>query len=127
GLATPEALVVTLYVPDVLLAVNADAGALPLALVFAVVGFVDVFANVPDAPELGAVNVTVALGTGFAYSSMMFTWNAVAKAELSAATWLLPPTMLIVSLDVLALTATERPVPLLMDPSLTTTLAVSAL
>ena len=65
GVATPLVVAVTVYEPDVALAVNAGAVATPLALVITV----GPEANVPEAPEPGAANVTVTPGTGLENAS----------------------------------------------------------
>jgi hypothetical protein len=64
GLPTPLAEVVTLKLPVTVLAVKVDAEAFPLLSELAVVVAV-ALANVPDAPEPGAVKVTSTPGTGF--------------------------------------------------------------
>src|SRR5258706_194849 len=65
GVATPLVDAVTVYEPDVVLAVNAGAVATPLALVITV----GLAVNVPEAPEPGATNVTLAPGTGLENAS----------------------------------------------------------
>ena len=71
----------TVYGPPIVaLAVNVDAVAIPEALVAAVVVAVP-FANVPDAPEAGAVNVTVWLGTTLPNWSVTSASSALANAR----------------------------------------------
>jgi hypothetical protein len=79
GVATPLAVAVTVYEPDVALAVNAGAVATPLALVVTV----GLPANVPDAPEPGAANVTLTPGTGLASASRTVALSTVANAVLT--------------------------------------------
>ena len=62
------------------MAVKAGAVAMPLALVVAVA--VAEAPNVPLAPELGAVNVTVAFGTGLPLPSLTMADSAVAKRSV---------------------------------------------
>src|SRR5258708_39891811 len=57
--ATPLAAAATVYEPATVLAVNVGAVATPLALVVTVA----LAPNVPEAPEPGAVNVTLKLGS----------------------------------------------------------------
>src|ERR1700693_2783288 len=64
-----------------LLAVNAGAVAIPLAFVVAV--FTP--ANVPLAPLLGAVNVTVTPLTGLLLASLTMATSGLAKAAVTAA------------------------------------------
>jgi len=63
--ATPLTVAVTVYEPAVVFAVNAGAVATPLALVVTVA----LAPNVPEAPEPGAVNVTLTPGIGLESAS----------------------------------------------------------
>src|SRR5260221_10326920 len=63
--ATPLAVAVTQYEPATVLAVNAGAVATPLAMAVAVA----LAPNVPEAPEPGAVNVTLTPGIGLENAS----------------------------------------------------------
>jgi hypothetical protein len=58
GCATPEIVAVTVKVPGVVFAVNVEAVAKPFASVVSVSVCVEFDANVPLAPDPGAVNVT---------------------------------------------------------------------
>jgi hypothetical protein len=78
GDATPLAVAVTVYEPDVALAVNAGAVATPLALVVTV----GLPVNVPEAPAPGAANVTLTPATGLASASRTVAWSTVANAVL---------------------------------------------
>ena len=82
--ARPEAVAATLYPPSARFAVNDPADAMPEALVGTVIAFVELL-NVPDAPEVGAVNVTLTPLTGFPAASFTVTESAVANAVLMAA------------------------------------------
>jgi hypothetical protein len=80
----------TLYgPPTVVLAVKVEVVALPFASVTSVSVFVP-FANVPLAPEAGAVNVTEAPATGFPYTSTTFATRGSANAESSSVLWGVP-------------------------------------
>jgi hypothetical protein len=79
GVPTPLAVAVTVYEPEMVLAVNAGAVATPLALVVTV----GLPPNVPEAPEPGAANVTLAPGTGLENASRTIAWSAVANAVLT--------------------------------------------
>jgi hypothetical protein len=81
----PVALELIVYpVPATVLAVNALAVAWPLLALVAVVLAVE-FANVPEAPLAGAVNVTVTPGTGFPWASLTIATSWLAKAVLTVA------------------------------------------
>src|SRR6202166_3345708 len=58
GVDTPAAVAVTVYAPEIPLALNTGEDATPLAFVVTVVVFVPVSAKVPLAPPAGAANVT---------------------------------------------------------------------
>src|SRR5580698_9838049 len=73
-----------------LLAMRAGAVAMPEALVVTV-AVSDAPGNVPLGPELGAVNVTIAAGTGLLPESVTSTERAFANAVLMGALWGLPP------------------------------------
>src|SRR5258706_5281787 len=73
GVATPLAVAVTVYEPDVALAVNAGAVATPLALVITV----GLPPNVPEAPEPGAANVTLTPATGLEAASLAIACSSV--------------------------------------------------
>ena len=77
GVATPETLAVTVYVPAVAFAVKMAAVATPLALVVAVV---NPPANVPLAPVPGAANVTTTPLTGLLPASFTVAVNWFANA-----------------------------------------------
>jgi len=91
----------------VTLAVKVVAVAFPLALVETVVVTVE-FAKVPEAPEAGAVKVTEAFGTGLPYWSATRTSKVVEKAVPTVVVWLLPCTIVIESLVVLAVFVSEK-------------------
>jgi hypothetical protein len=83
AVVTLEAAAVTVYLPAVPLAVKVVAVATPEVLV--VVVYVAVaFANVPLAPEAGAVKVTLTPGTGLPARLITVAANAVAKGVLRA-------------------------------------------
>ena len=90
GVATPDTLAVTLYVPAVVLAVNVVAVATPAALVLAVT-VVTPAVKVPLAPEAGAVNVTVAPTIGLLLASLTVADSAVANAAPTVAVCGVPP------------------------------------
>jgi hypothetical protein len=79
GVPTPLAVAVTVYEPDVALAVNAGAVATPLALVVTV----GLPANVPEAPAPGAANVTLTPATGLDDASRTSALRAVVNAMLT--------------------------------------------
>jgi hypothetical protein len=81
---TPTTVAVTVYAPDVPLAVNADDVATPLELVVAVVVRVAVPAKVPLAPVAGAVNVTTIPLTGCEPLSSTVADSGAANAVLMA-------------------------------------------
>jgi hypothetical protein len=91
GVNTPATVAVTVSAPDVLFAVNAAEMATPLALVVAIVVLVVVLANVPLAPDVGAVNTTIALLTRFWPPSTTVTISGVGNAALIAAFCGVPP------------------------------------
>jgi hypothetical protein len=79
---TPVAVAVTVYgPPDVAFAVN-GADAIPDAFVATVIVGVPLL-KTPDAPELGAVNITFTPETGLLPASFAVTANALAKAVLT--------------------------------------------
>jgi hypothetical protein len=80
GAADPVEAVTVYGPPTVALAVNVDAVAMPDELVTAVVVAVP-FANVPEAPLAGAVNVTVWLGTTLPNWSVTSACKALANAS----------------------------------------------
>lgn len=79
----PVTAAVTVYAPALALAVAA-ALATPLALVTAA-------AIVADAPEPGAVKLTVAPGTGLPWLSLTVADSDCANAVRTVADWALPP------------------------------------
>lgn len=81
GVDTPAAVALTVYVPAVLLAVNAAEVATPFASVVAVL---TPPANVPLAPVLGAVKVTVTPLTGLDELSFTVTTKGAENAPLTA-------------------------------------------
>jgi hypothetical protein len=78
--------------PATVLAVNVPALAWPPDAVVAVVVAVE-FANVPDAPLEGAVNVTVTPGTGFPWASLTIATSWLANAVPTVAVWPEPETV----------------------------------
>jgi hypothetical protein len=88
GVVTPVALAVTVYAPVTKLAVKAGAMAIPVLLVVAVF---TPLANVPLAPLLGAVKVTVAPTIGLLLASFSVACSGVANAELIIALCGVPP------------------------------------
>lgn len=72
------------------------AVAIPVELVLTVVVFV-LLANLPLAPDAGAVNVTGTFGTGLLPASLTVTTRELAKAVFTGALWLLPPVIVMVA------------------------------
>jgi hypothetical protein len=81
GVATPATVALTVYVPAVPFAVNTAEVATPFAFVVAVL---TPLANVPLAPVLGAVKVTVTPLTGLDELSFTVTANGAENAPLIA-------------------------------------------
>jgi hypothetical protein len=87
GFVTPLTLAVTVYGPPaVVLAVKVDEVAMPLEFVVAVV-VVEELANVPEAPEPGAVKVTVTPGTPSPAESVTVAASGAVKAVKTVADW----------------------------------------
>src|SRR5260221_8529655 len=95
GVETPATEAVTLYGPPaVLLAVKIAAVATPCALVTAVL---TPPANVPLAPLVGAVKVTVTPFTGLLDASLTVACSCVANAVLMVALWGVPAVAMILA------------------------------
>ena len=73
----------TLYEPAVALALKTGETATPLPSVITLAVVVPLL-NVPEAPDAGAVNVTLTPGTGLLNASRIVTVGALAKAVLMA-------------------------------------------
>jgi hypothetical protein len=83
----PVAVAVTVYGPPfTVFAVNEPAEATPAAFVVTVIVFV-LSEKVPDAPDAGAVNVTLTPGTGLPAASCTVTERGLATAVLTATDW----------------------------------------
>jgi hypothetical protein len=91
GEEAPPTAAVTVSAPAIEFEVNIAEVAMPLAPVVAVVEFVPVSANIPLAPEDGAVNVTIALPTGFCPTSTTVTTKGWVNALVTVVFCAFPP------------------------------------
>ena len=113
GPASPDTVAATMYGPPaVALAVKAKAVATPFAPVVAVL-LVLPLAKVPDAPEVGAVKVTLAPGTGLPNASATITASCVPKAAPTGADCGVPEATTIVAAAPKLLTCSAREVAVL--------------